>query len=404
MNLAYIFILVPLVAGLIYYYLKIKPLSEEKIRDMYLEGLDLLISGHRKKAYQYFKKIIDQDTDNIKSYIKMGQIIRESKNPRQALKIHHSISMRKDISDYEKIELHKNISLDHYDLKDIVHAIDECLFILKIDKTNEWAISQLIKYFIQSEKWDDASIYLIKYNRMKKIKSTHKLALFKVQQARLMINANQFEEGRLVYEEALNLHPDLSIVYYFIGKSYSVESEIYYKKANSSDIEVNSEEYKVNMDKARKLLAKSIPMWIRYSSEKPEQSWLVIHLLKDALFVLNRFNEFEMILKDILESAPENLEVLASLADIHNQRNETSEALELMDGLESSDNTSLLVKLIRVKLQARKQSNDSTDMIKQLDDIIHSLATDEQFQRNNKTDMDKDLLWIHANSRVSLIK
>ena len=401
---AYILIAIIIIGGLIYYYLRIKPLSEEKIRDLYLEGLDLLISGHRKKAYQYFKKIIDQDTDNIKSYIKMGQIIRESKNPKQALKIHHSIAMRKDISEYEKIELHKNISLDYYALGDMVHAIDECLYILKVDKNNEWAISQLIKYFIQSEQWENASIYLIRYNKIKKIKSSHKLALFKIQQGRQMIDETQFDEGRLVYEEALNLHSSLSIAYYFIGNSYSVESEIYYKKANSSDIEINSQEYKTNMEKARKLLAKSIPMWIRYSVEKPEQSWLVIHLLKDALFVLNRFNEFEMILKNILESDPDNLEVLASLADIHNQRNETSEALDLMDGLENSENTSLLVKLIRVKLQARKQSDDSAEITKQLDDIIHGLAADEQFQKNNKSDMDKDLLWIHENSKENLIK
>ena len=141
-----ILIVAIIVSGLIYYYVKIRPLSAEKIRDLYLEGLDLLISGHRKKAYKYFKKIIEQDTTNIKSYIKMGQIIRESKNPRQALKIHNSDSLRKDLSTYEKIELHKNISLDYYDIGDIVHAIDECLFILKIEKNNEWAISQLIKY------------------------------------------------------------------------------------------------------------------------------------------------------------------------------------------------------------------------------------------------------------------
>ena len=94
----YIIILAIVALVLVYYYTNIKPLSSMKIRDLYLEGLDLLISGHRKKAYKYFKEIIEQDTANIKSYIKMGQIVRESKNPRQALKIHNSVSLRKDLS------------------------------------------------------------------------------------------------------------------------------------------------------------------------------------------------------------------------------------------------------------------------------------------------------------------
>ena len=127
----YIIGLIVIGLALFYYYTNIKPLSSTKIRDLYLEGLDLLISGHRKKAFKYFKEIVDQDTGNIKSYIKMGQIVRESKNPKQALKIHNSVSLRKDLSKYERVELHKNISLDYYELKDIVHAIDECLYVLK---------------------------------------------------------------------------------------------------------------------------------------------------------------------------------------------------------------------------------------------------------------------------------
>jgi len=371
---------------------------------LYLEGLDLLISGHRKKAYKYFKEIIDQDTTNIKSYIKMGQIVRESKNPRQALKIHNSVSLRKDLSKYEKIELHKNISLDYYDLKDMVHAIDECLYILKVDKNSEWAISQLIKYFIESEDWENAANYLHKYNKIKKIEDNHKLGLFKIQQARQLVKKNEFEDARVLYENALELSEDLSIAYYYIGNSYSVESELFYKKANNDNVDINSNKYKVNMENARKLLGKSIPMWVRYANTRPKQSWLVIHLLKDALFVLNRFDEFELILKNILKEDSNNLEILAALADIHDQRGETSEALELIDASKNKSQDSLLVKLIRVKLQARKQTEDSAHIIKELDSIIHDLVTDEQFQKNRKKHLDKDLLWIYENGRKNLIE
>ena len=56
----YIVIIIIIGVVLFYYYNNIRPLSSTKIRDLYLEGLDLLISGHRKKAYKYFKEIIDQ--------------------------------------------------------------------------------------------------------------------------------------------------------------------------------------------------------------------------------------------------------------------------------------------------------------------------------------------------------
>ena len=398
------YIVALIIIVLVFYYYTRRPLSSNKIRDLYLEGLDLLISGHRKKAYKYFKEIVEQDTTNIKSYIKMGQIVRESKNPKQALKIHNSISLRQDLSKYERIELHKNISLDYYALKDIVHAIDECLYILKVDKNNEWSILQLIKYFIENENWEDASKYLNKYNKIKNIKDNHKLGLFNIQRARQLVKKNQFEDARMLYEKAIDLSDKLSIAYYYIGNSYSVESELYYKKANLDTVDVNSNEYKTNMENARRLLGKSIPMWVRYTNLAPQQSWLVIHLLKDALFVLDRFDEFELILKEILKDAPDNLEVLAALADIHDQRGETSEALELLDTSKNKNEDSLLVKLIRVKLKARKQSNDSAHIIKELDSIIHDLVTDEQFQKNRKKYLDKDLLWLYENTRQHLIE
>ena len=397
-------ILIVIALVLFYYYNNIRPLSSTKIRDLYLEGLDLLISGHRKKAYKYFKEIIDQDTTNIKSYIKMGQIVRESKNPKQALKIHTSISLRQDLSKYERVELHKNISLDYYDLKDMVHAIDECLYILKIDKKNEWSMLQLIKYFIECENWEDASKYLNKYNKIKNINDNHRLGLFKIQQARQLVKKKQFQEARNLYEKAIELSERLSISYYYIGNSYSVESDIFYKKANQDNSDINSNDYKTNMESARRLLGKSIPMWVRYANLEPQQSWLVIHLLKDALFVLDRFDEFELILKDILQEAPDNLEVLAALADIHDQRGETSEALELLDSSKNKNEDSLLVKLIRVKLQARKESDNSEHIIKELDSIIHDLVTDEQFQKNRRKYLDKDLLWLYENTRKNLIE
>ena len=65
---------------------------------------------------------------------------------------------------------------------------------------------------------------------------------------------------------------------------------------------------------------------------------------------------------------------------------------------------SLVVKLIKVKLQARKKSTDSSHIIKELDSIIHDLVTDEQFQKNRHKYLDKDLLWIYENSRKNLIE
>ena len=102
----------------------------------------------------------------------------------------------------------------------------------------------------------------------------------------------------------MNISSKLAVAYYFIGNSYSSESEGEYQKSIEPQDTADSEtdETSKHMERAKELLGKAIPMWIRYAELNPEQAWMVIHLLKDGLFVLDRYSEFENILKQILKN------------------------------------------------------------------------------------------------------
>ena len=77
--------------GVTIYVLNYKPMRKSKVKDLYAEGLDLLITGRRKSAYKNFQDIIQKDSDNIKAYLRLGQVLREGGNPSQALKIHRGL-------------------------------------------------------------------------------------------------------------------------------------------------------------------------------------------------------------------------------------------------------------------------------------------------------------------------
>ena len=86
------------------YVFNYKPRGKEKVKDLYAEGLDLLISGKRMAAYQNFKDIINKDSGNIKAYLRLGQILRESDNPKQALKVHKGLLHRKKVNFHDQLE------------------------------------------------------------------------------------------------------------------------------------------------------------------------------------------------------------------------------------------------------------------------------------------------------------
>ena len=153
-------------SGVTVYVLNYKPLRKSKVKDLYAEGLDLLITGRRKSAYKNFKDIIQKDSNNIKAYLRLGQVLREGNNPSQALKVHRGLLHRRDLMHYEKIELHKNLALDYYKIGKLNDAIAELHILLKIEKNNEWAISQLITFYREQQDWKKAGKYFFQYQKL----------------------------------------------------------------------------------------------------------------------------------------------------------------------------------------------------------------------------------------------
>ena len=190
------------------------------------------------------------------------------------------------------------------------------------------------------------------------------------------------------------VHPDLSASYFFIAETFSKESEEYFQEAEKND-DRNSDEYKKYLNKALESLSKAIPMWIKYANSNPKQSWMVIHLLKDALFALDRYNELEQILKNIIQKDNNNSEVVATLADMYAHKGDLKNAMDIVDSGIKNDSNSLIIKLIRLKLLTL---NGEQNISKGLDDIIHFLVTDEGYHKYKNTPPDKDIVWVYENN------
>ena len=89
--------------------------------------------------------------------------------------------------------------------------------------------------------------------------------------------------------------------------------------------------------------------------------------------------------------------MVASLSEIYSHRGENMEAMELIDSALEQDPTSLIVKLIKMKLQAKKERS-SSEFTHGLDDIIHFLVTDKRFQIYKNTATDPDIIWLYETS------
>ena len=357
-------------------------------KDLYYEALDLLITGKLKEAYQTLLALIKNDTNNVKAYLKLGEVLREIGKPDRALKVHKSLEIRKDLTNYERIELFKNISLDYKHLNKIDDAISESLQILKLEKHNEWALSHLIELYKLVDDWSSSKRYLQIYQKITGDVDSRILGLYIVKQGKIELDKGNFLKARSYFEEAVNLNNELGLCYKLIGDSYSQESEVMYEKSKE-------ENYEGCLEQAKELLSKALSMWVKYAQSKPTQSKNVIHLIKDSLFVLERYSELEFILKDLVERDSNNIDALINLADYYSNEGESQKSINLLDSLKEKDKQSVLARMVRLKLRVKISNSVSNDIKKEFDDLVDSMTKAEK----DISDLDdEDAIWLAENS------
>lgn len=357
-------------------------------KDLYYEALDLLLNGKLKEAYATLLSLIKNDTSNVKAYLKLGQVLREIGNPERALKIHRSLLIRKDLSTYESIELLKNITLDYKHLKRIDESIAQCLDILKIEKKNEWALLELINLYKSVDDWNSSQKYLEIYQKITGNLDSRILGLYLTKQGQIEFDKKDFIKARSLFEEGLNMHNELGICYKFIGDTYSEESEIEYQRSTEEGVEEAT-------DKAKELLSKALPMWVKYAQHKPRQSGEVIHLIKDSLFALDRYSELEHILKDLVERDSNNISALITLADYYSLQGENQKSVSLLDSLKGKEKESVLAGMVRLRLRFNISQSITDEMKDEFNNLTNEMS--KRNQGHSSTLKDEDLEWLSEN-------
>ena len=367
-----IFILLGITIILVFFiYYQYKPNKVFRNKDLYSEGLDMMVSGNLHSAYNCFKDIINFDSNNINAYIKLGQVVREANNSMQALKIHRSLLLRKGLTNYQKIELYKNLALDYYKLSKLEESIQNASLILDLDKRNEWSLQHLLTIYKKNDDCEKACNILIKLHKLNGTDNSSEIGLYKIEEGKFFLELDDYSRSRELFEEALNIDDKLDLAYLLLGNSYAKERDTSYKNATIKKKENNENKYEECLNKAKQLLSKAIPMWIQFVEMSSSQSNKVINQLKDALFALNRFNEYEDILLKIIENDPDNIYVLCSLAEFYDDKGETQNAFEILDKSSEKYPNSIILKTIRLKLEIKEKG--LTKSSKKMDEIINEI-------------------------------
>lgn len=339
-NFQIIFIITLSLALLIFYIVKNRSKNVPSDTEAFNHALKALVNGKKEQAYVLLREIIAKDSSNVDAYLLLGDIVRE-KDVKQAIKIHQTVILRPKIAKDKKIEAHTALSKDFLAENNFVRAENELNNIIKMDKSNKWALLNLKEIATKNNNWKDA------LNFEKKLMN-------------IDINHKKNDESMLNYYIAMDYKSKDNIknYVYYLEKSASCE-----KVHPDSLLELANHNID-NVDLA-------ITYYKLYAKNKLSERTMAYNKIENLLFDNQRFDDVEILYKDLLNDGFDGF-AFNRLIDIMLEKNEKSEASDLVDRFMKSEHACHSIRLNKLKLEI-----DNFEVRKSISSLCNEMIRDE---------------------------
>ena len=303
-----------------------------------------MVRGDTRTALSHLRNVVKQDTNHINAYLQMGDILREEDNAQAAIKIHQSLTVRPNLSNEVKRDIHKSLALDFEQLGNITKAMGEAEIVLKLDRKNLWANEFLLKIFEQKHEWDKAMQITKAIQKLKHSRHPNQIARFLVYQGMDKLEKGQLKEAESQFQKAVKTSPEFGLPYLRLGDLFAENRD----------------------------LVKAIENWEKFALLNPEEGRLVYSKIESALFDLGRFSEVEKFYERILEKDSSNLNALTKLANVLEEKGEHNNALNLVEDALSKNGGSIHARLMKLKLSLHVSKPH--ELSNQIDEVIQLLT------------------------------
>ncbi len=369
------------------------------MQGLYTEGLDHMLSGHLKRAYQCFKGVIDRDTDHISAYMKLGQVMRRSGAADRALQLHESLLARPDLAVYERVELLKNLARDHSDLDQYGQAVERALDILKLEKRNIWALRMLVMLYRNQGDWESAGKYLAQWQKAVGREDTRLLALCRFRQGYDKRREDDPETVRGHYRQALKINGEFATAQHFLAESYADEARSCRSglaAAETAGQGMTDRERQELVERIDESYSRAVVHWSAFVELSPADAYMVLPSVEEALFYLQRFDDMEPFLRKVLDKDPENLDGVAGLANFYVRKGDLDRAEELLGTIPEGATDRSLIRAIELKLTYRR--NADQNLMPELDRLLDAIRLEARLQVGRRDTGASLMSWLDPSS------
>jgi len=300
----------------------------------YVEGLKLLLDGKKKEAAIKLKQAVDEDTNNIDAYIRLGDILLEEGDIARALRIHESLALRRNLKPAEERQIYQTLVRDYLKTDRKVKAIPLLEELIRLDRNDIDSREKLLELYIENASWDKCeqlarNIGREDPKRIGQIYASLGYAYGKIDP----------RKGQHWLEEALKLNPKSILARTLLGDLLLAQNEI----------------------------ENAVKVWKEVLNIAPEKNHIIRERLEQALYELGRYEEATQIYRQLLQRVPEDVGLAIALSEIYAKKEDTKAAIALLEKRNSEANANVaLAKLLLQEGQVHRAQTLLEDAVRKM--------------------------------------
>ncbi len=295
-----IFLIFMALLGLIFSFEKKKDQQGKHVSQNYIDGLKAMIEGDEHGAFVKLKQTVNEDSENIDAYIRIGELMRKKGQHQKAVQIHRQLLLRKNLDSNVIALIWKCLASDFISAKKFNMADEILQKIAKEPAFKKWAKEKMLEVFEKSNQWEKAfeigkEIYGDKEQQ-------ERLAVYKYLAGAELFKSGEFHKARLTLKESLHYDDKFAPSYILIAESYLAEN----RKEEAAEY------------------------FKKLCLEVPREAYQVFYKMEQTMFELGQFPEVESIYRKMLQQCPNDPDILRSLAVIAEKKGDINGAIDAL--------------------------------------------------------------------------
>jgi len=285
----------------------------------YIEALNALLVGRKDEAIHHLKEAVRVDSENIDAYIKLGDLLRDKGDYEKALRIHQSLTVRKDLPRDKLRQINLSLALDQIKKGNGVRAFIILRGLIKENPKDRIPLDHLIRMIEEHDLYLEA-IEFLKHDGRRLI-DKRRQAIYHLK-AGMMVMEKDRKTADDYFQKARRLAPDSPLLLHTLA-----------------DFDIQKEHF----DDA-------VLKWQKVLSDYPDLLMILKDRIENAYFEANRFGEIEDLYESLFNKHQYNIPIALSLVKIYEKKGEREKLKGLLERMKECWPDLLILRLIEINL------------------------------------------------------